>query len=130
MTGHRSEALLRLYADPCLKLCAVAHGERHLYQTAAARRSCISLKMQRNRPSMIVVGCQCAEIRELVPGFGNRREDSRTESHESPHQSSMSKCCDNGVGALDESGHPQKGTQKKGEGARVGTPSLSAEPAC
>src|SRR6266403_923526 len=48
LTRDRRETSLRFVIYPSLELCAVAHRERHLYQRAAARLSCVSYKMQRN----------------------------------------------------------------------------------
>src|ERR1700722_20685327 len=49
LTRNRRETTFRFAIYPGLELCAVAHLERHLYQRAAGRLSCISLQIQRNQ---------------------------------------------------------------------------------
>jgi hypothetical protein len=50
MTRDGRKARLRFAIHPSLELRTVAHRERHLYQIAAGRLSCISFEIHRNEP--------------------------------------------------------------------------------
>src|SRR5207302_10607719 len=66
-TCNTYEALFRVVAHPSLELSAIAHRERHLYQRAAVRLSCVSLKMQRNCTSQLLPSLILVSLRRRRP---------------------------------------------------------------